>query len=348
MFEKFFQKFEKKAVRAISGQRFLSIQLDITNNCNLNCTHCYHANHSNEGSLVLNDWIEILNEYQNLLNLLSLKPSVIISGGEPLTCNFLFDLIFEIRNRWPLVTIIVLTNGTLLDEKIVEFFKNNEVSIQVSIEASSAISHDRIRGNGSFYKTVNGVNLAVKEGLIVYILTILSTRTSKEIKPLFDLAKNLKVTALNFTRLIPQEKTNILAQSSEDRVLSGIQLRDAYKQILSSSNETGVMTNTDKPLYVLIDKSLGKNSLFGFQGLVVNYQGNLKVSSRSDFILGNVKKKGLKNLFLKNSIMKKLRRGKIEICGQCEYYKRCGGDRNMSYFHHGDFFKVDPGCWLVK
>lgn len=343
-------KLKKHATLSIGDQKFLSIQLDITNSCNLSCIHCYHSNNSNIGSLSLSleDWIDILDEYQVLLNTLSLKPSIIISGGEPLTCHFLFDLIKEIRHRWPLATLIILTNGTLLNTNSIKIFKEYDVSIQVSLEASNSSEHDRIRGKGTFEKSINNIKWAVEEGLIVYILAVLSSRTSNEIGPLFKLAKELGVIALNFTRLIPQGKAQELVRSTEDKVLTGLQLRDAYKNILNYSRNTGVATSTNKPLYVLIDSSLGENNLFGFQGLVVDYLGNLKVSSRSNYILGSIREKGLKYLFLKSPVMKKLRRGEIEICGKCIHYNKCGGDRNISYSNHGDFFQVDPECWFMN
>ena len=297
------KKLKRKAVLSIGGQKFLSIQLDITNNCNLNCVHCYHLNNSNDGSLDLGNWIEILDEYQKLLDLLGLKPSIAISGGEPLTCTFLFDLIREIRQRWPLAMIVVLTNGTLLNLEIIQAFKYNDVSIQVSLDGADSSSHDKVRGNGTFEKSTDNIRLAVKEGLMVYILTVLSKRTSKDIELLFDLAKELNVVALNFTRLVPQGKAYELIKSTQDKSLRGLQLRDAYKKILECSKQTKIATNTNKPLYVLIDKSLGDNNLFGFQGLVVDYLGNLKVSSRSDYVLGSIKKSGLENLFLKSTII---------------------------------------------
>lgn len=335
-----------KSIRVIGGQKFLSIQLDIINSCNLKCVHCYHSNFNNKNTLDFAGWINILDQYQELLDLLGLKPSIAISGGEPLLCTFLPELIIEIRNRWPLTMIVILTNGILIDKEKIDFFKENEVSLQVSLDGPNAETHDSVRGKGTFEKSVNNINHAISEGLMVYILTILSKRTQKHIEQFFDLGKQLNVLALNFTRIVPQGNGKQLVNSGLDGMLGGIQLRDAYKRILECSKKTGVVTNTNKPLFVLLDDSLGDNSLFGFQGLVVDNEGNLKVSSRTDFILGNIREKGLVNLFLKHPVMKKLRKGKIEICSGCQYYKKCGGDRNMSYSQYGDFLKVDPGCWI--
>jgi hypothetical protein len=55
---------------------------------------------------------------------------------------------------------------------------------------------------------------------------------------------------------------------------------------------------------------------------------------------------GLEKCFLDNPIMKKLRRGEIEGCGHCPDFKKCRGDRNLSFASFGHFFGPDDGCWV--
>jgi len=79
---------------------------------------------------------------------------------------------------------------------------------------------------------------------------------------------------------------------------------------------------------------------------VIDYKGNLKISSRSDSVIGNVLADGLENLFFKNGVLRSLRQANIEKCGPCEHYRRCGGSRNASFAATGSFLKADPGCWI--
>ena len=72
------------------------------------------------------------------------------------------------------------------------------------------------------------------------------------------------------------------------------------------------------------------------------------VTSRTDFKLGNILEDGLEELFLNHHIMKNLRNGNIEVCGNCRFYKKCGGDRNASFVAYGSFLKKDPGCWFTN
>jgi len=239
----------------------------------------------------------------------------------------------------------LLTNGTLLNKTNIDFLKNNDIEIQVSLDGANAETHDLKRGQGTFNKSIEGIRFALENNINVHLLTILSKKSSFWIRDIFEVASCLGVNSLNFTRLIPSGNGKKMVLSEIDQPLIGNDLRDAYISILNNSKKYKIKTNTDKPLFCLIDKSLGGHSKFGFQGLVVDYKGNLKVSSRTDFILGNILNEGLENLFLKHPILIKLRREKINSCGKCEYYSQCGGDRNFSYATNGNFFEFDQGCW---
>lgn len=335
-----------KIMDSIGSQKFLGIQIDITNLCNLRCQHCYHSHHKNKGALSLNQWIQVLDQYEGLLKKLWLKPNIVICGGEPLISNYLRPLIIEINNRWEGVGISILTNGTRFDESILCFLKNFNVDFQVSIDGPSPESHDKIRGKGNFVKSMEGIRMAKEHGFGISLLSVLSRGTATMIPGYFKLAQSLKVRSMSFTRLIPQGYGKNWVDSGQDDVLLGTDLKSAMETILENSKKYQVKTNTDKPLYHLIDSRLGANGKFGFQGLVVDYKGNLKVSSRANYILGHVLTDGIENLFLNHPVMVALRRKQIDGCGSCQFYSRCGGDRNFSYATNRNFLSKDIGCWL--
>ena len=164
----------------------------------------------------------------------------------------------------------------------------------------------------------------------------------------FEMARQLEVQSMDFTRFIPKGTGKTLFESEADAPLAPLDLRDALTEIVALARKTGVETGTDHPLYHLIDPELGNHGLFGFQGLVIDYKGNFKVSSRVNYNLGNVLSDGLEALFLDHPLMRSLRKGKIAGCGKCEFYFKCGGDRNAAYAATGNFLSVDPGCWIFS
>lgn len=335
----------RKLIELIGGPEYLTIQIDITNACNLNCTHCYHKDHKNQGAASFQDWCEIIDQYENLLRKLNTKASFVICGGEPLLSKTFKPIIERIRSKWAKAPISVLTNGTLLSEKNIIFLKENSIDLQVSLDGPNAELHDKKRGKGNFDKSIEGVKRALDSNLKVHFLGILSKQTAPWIPDFFEMAKELKVYSMNFTRFIPVGQGEKLINSGSDEPLKGHDLRDAYVSILKNSRLSGVHTNTNKPLFCLIDDSLGASAKFGFQGIVVDYRGNLKVSSRTNHILGNVINEGLENLFLRHPLMKQFRKGEIQGCSKCEHLSKCGGDRNVSFADTGSYLGFDHGCW---
>ena len=335
-----------RVVKLISSQEYLTLQIDITNLCNLRCAHCYHPHHNNTGAIDLDQWFDVLDQYESLLNKLYLKPSIVICGGEPLVSDKFSPIVSYIKNKWNSVSISVLTNGTRINEKNISFIKDNDIDIQISLDGHNEFSHDLVRGKGSFRKTLEGISLALDSDISVNLLSILSRRTARNIDGFFNLASSLGVYSINFTRLIPEGHGQKLVDSNSDASLYGHDLKEAMENIIASSKKYKVTTNTNKPLYCLIDESLGSNNMFGFQGLVIDYKGNLKVSSRTNVKLGNVLEEGLENIFFNNPTLKKLRNGKKNECHGCAYYNKCGGDRNMSFASTGSYLEKDPGCWV--
>lgn len=336
----------KKAISFIGGQKYLTVQFDITNACNLSCLHCYHKDHLNKGALKFEDWIQVLNQYESLINKLYLNPSIIICGGEPLTSPMLFPLIDEIKKRWADPKLFILTNGTRVTKEFVNKIKDLNISIQVSLDGPNATAHDKIRGVGNFQKAINSIQLLREAKVSTVLLSILSLNTSTQVEDYFKLAKGLNVNAMNFTRLIPSGFGANYVSSGKDTTLLGLDLKKALESIIFYSNSYGVPTNTDQPLYSLVDPKLGASGKFGFQGLVIDYKGNLKVSSRVNFVLGHVLKEGLENLFFQHPILKQLRDKNSSECGSCEHYLRCGGNRNLSFIKDQSFLTKDPGCWI--
>ena len=333
--------------RYINAQRELSIQIDITNACNLRCKHCYHSHHDNEGALTFEGWMGVLDRYEDLLTKLRLKPRIFICGGEPLLSPSLRPLIENLNSRFPRVPISILTNGTLVRVDLAHYLATFNLNVQVSLDGPDAERHDAVRGKGSFQRAIKGIRTLKEAGISVRSLAVLSAKTAPWVDEFFALAASENLHSMNFTRFIPQGNGAALAASGADRMLNPDELRKAYQDIACRSTLHGVNTVKSSPLYHLIEGEEGGHAKFGHQGLVVDYKGRLKVSSRSDYILGDVLKDGLEDLFLNHPVMKSLRNGEIDTCGTCPFYARCGGDRNVAYAVHGSFFAPDPQCWIL-
>ena len=326
----------------------LSIQLDINNSCNLACEHCYHSDHKNNFALQYNDWLNVIDKYEKLLNVLVMKPNIIICGGEPLLFKELDKLLIHLRRKFHECDITILSNGTLLEEDRAKLFKSLNIELQMSVDGPDSARHDSIRGINSFNRTLNGCEILIKHDVRFFHLAVLSKRTADWIEDFFALPKLTGAQSMNFTRLISQGFAQNLIGSGRDRALSNLELKAAYLKIYECSKKHNISTSTKGPLWCLIDESLGSYCNIGINGFVISYKGDVKLSSRIDYSIGNVLKDDLTDLFLHNNVMNELRVGKIDVCGSCKYFDKCRGDRNASFVTHGHFLGSDPGCWLVN
>lgn len=156
--------------------------LHITERCNLRCRHCY-AGEAGDHSLPV--W-QVLSAAEELEALQGLR--LMLSGGEPL----LHPDFWEINDCLDQLDlrVILMTNGTLVDETIARRLKVQEV--QVSLDGM-ADSHDLIRGRGSYDKTLGSVKLLKAAGLDVSIATMVHAGNLGEFGELAALVGELGV-----------------------------------------------------------------------------------------------------------------------------------------------------------
>jgi MoaA/NifB/PqqE/SkfB family radical SAM enzyme len=125
--------------RIIFGVKYFA-EVDVTDNCNLRCKHCYHfygKDHFEAQELPIHDWEKRFDElYKSGIR------HILLVGGEPALRTDVLTLADKI---FPFVYLI--TNGTI---KIPEKFKHR---LFVSIDGSQK-TNDSIRGKGAFSRVM--------------------------------------------------------------------------------------------------------------------------------------------------------------------------------------------------
>ncbi len=131
-----------------------SVDIEITNGCNLRCAYCSHFTSAGDvgRDLPLNEWRRFFAELKRCAVM-----NVTLSGGEPFYRQDLKEIIASIvENR---MRFSVLSNGTLIDPEMASFLAaaGRCDSVQVSIDGAIDITHDAFRGEGNFVKAINGI-----------------------------------------------------------------------------------------------------------------------------------------------------------------------------------------------
>ncbi|MEW6171353.1 MAG: peptide-modifying radical SAM enzyme CbpB [Candidatus Omnitrophota bacterium] len=162
-----YRKKEKFFIDEINSLRFglrpSAVYFNPTDRCNLNCAYCYiperlRKNGKHMSFQRLSRALEILKIYFKSTLPKGQKAQIIFHGAEPLLNKkailqaidkFVDDFHFGIQ-----------TNGTLLDNKTIDYFMSRQISIGLSLDGHIAEVADRVRrtwgGRGSF-QNVAGV-----------------------------------------------------------------------------------------------------------------------------------------------------------------------------------------------
>lgn len=155
------------------------ITLHISNDCNLRCKYCYASggNYMQERTL-MNE--KTARDFVNfcILNFDQVK-QIVFFGGEPMlnvkimkvVCN-LFKQNFVEGKILYIPKFGIITNGTIINSDIIEFFKENITDITVSIDGPKDVNDaNRVysNGNGS-YKAIKRFITTVKEETTIPII----------------------------------------------------------------------------------------------------------------------------------------------------------------------------------
>ncbi len=119
----------------------------VTERCNLACRHCY-LGPARPRDLAVDDFSAIVRDFEEIGGL-----RLLITGGEPLM-HPAFSSLMEVLDA-PMVRVILLSNGTLLDEPTIASLPVDEV--QISIDGFES-SHERLRGRGAYSKAIEAAH----------------------------------------------------------------------------------------------------------------------------------------------------------------------------------------------
>src|SRR4030067_1933095 len=161
-----------------------SVDIDITNQCNLRCKYCYHFTGPGDvdKDLTTGEWLSFIEELGRCAVL-----DVCLAGGEPFFRDDLKDIIDGIvLNK---MRFKILSNGTLITDEIASHIASTRRcdSIQVSIDGGSPETHDLSRGKGNFNKAIKGIEILRKYSLPVTVRVTISRYNVRDLEKIAKL-----------------------------------------------------------------------------------------------------------------------------------------------------------------
>ena len=353
-----------------------------TMRCNLKCAICYSGAHK---PIVQERMKEELTfeEYKMVVDkLYGMGVRIFdISGGEPLLCEFIYDLIRYIKSYRD-TQIYLVSNGTLIEKelsKIAEVITMID-RFQISIDSSNKEIHDEMRGvKGTFERAVKGIQLLQSlnyDG--IGINSVITSRNESTVIELLNFAKKMNLSRVQLLRFIDvvekqqnvnhnvekddymkiyyivsewvkkYKNTKLQKNLSIELVLPGCLWRESLK-----IPKTRVVTSNNISLYVQYDPFHGcpafKNSIvITAYGDITGCTGLVNIK---DFHCGNIKEEsvqGMEEKFSKKILFIKEREEYLktkEPCSKCKEYNSCkGGCIAATYNYYGNTGYADPTC----
>lgn len=176
----------------------LVVWLGITNNCNLQCRYCYieksNINMENKTvDIIVGQLQEIIEErgYEELV--------VKFTGGEPLINESVLKYAVDVLNERILIKkhFEILTNGTLINSKLIAYFKEKNVTISVSLDGKDEESNSNrkdVCGNDYFNKVFDSVIALMENGVVPNIMLTINSSNLRNLPDItsFFIDNNLK------------------------------------------------------------------------------------------------------------------------------------------------------------
>jgi len=327
--------------------RSLLLQWHITDRCNLRCKHCYQETYSGD-ELSFKELLYILEQYKDFLHQSrpEIRGHITVTGGDPfIRPDFpaLMDIFASHRKQF---SFAILSNGTLIDPEMAHKLKTLNVSfVQVSIEGTEE-THDVIRGQGNYEKTVSAINCLVNAGIRTLISFTAHRGNFREFADAADIGIQSGVSRVWADRLIPQGKNSL-------QILTPDEIREFFTIMNKARAEATHVGHTEiamnRALQFLIAGGRPYHCTAGDTLITIMPDGDLYPCRRMPIPAGNVLKTPLKQLYDCDLFQELRNQERIsQGCEGCFYAGVCrGGLRCLSYSVTGSPFKADPGCWYA-
>jgi MoaA/NifB/PqqE/SkfB family radical SAM enzyme len=197
---------------------------NITNQCNLSCSHCY----INAGPKAQRKEELSLNEAKAFIDDLAEMriPLLMLSGGEPLVRKDFWELAAYAKTKG--LKTALSSNGTLITRRVAEKIKEHGIEyVGISLDGSKNETHDAIRNQpGSFDKSVKALKNCVEIGLKCGIRVTVTKENYEEIPDLIDLSIQLNVPRFCLYWLVPSGRGKTLFDSKKLRINEALKILD--------------------------------------------------------------------------------------------------------------------------
>lgn len=348
-------------IREYPNKLVCTIDWTITERCNYNCLHCFHAadNERHREEFTREEAFRFLEEAQACG-----VPAIRLTGGEPTLYPYFREIVTEIRNCGMALKTLI-TNGAQLDEELVGFLKSLHPRAQIMLSFDGIGTHDWLRQHaGSEESVKQAIRVSKAAGFSVKI----NMNVNRKSRPVItDSVKMLTDMGVNEIRLIKTTEAPRWQLNAEENSLSPEEYYDFSLDFAVWYRGSGLtlpvtiwqslyLRGKDKVYHILPIKSAACDyredayiCIAMLKKLSVQANGDLipcapmaGFFTSRDIHVGNVKRESLQTLLSEGPLFKmvtqtaKDKRLANPKCATCKHFRNCQGGCPALSINYGD------------
>ena len=346
---------------------FRNIDWTITERCNYNCLHCFHAadNERHRAAFSKEEAFRMIAEAAQCG-----VTGIRLTGGEP-TLHPHFREVVEEIGKQGLFLKTLITNGALLDDELIDFVKKLHPNVQIMLSFDGIGTHDWLRQHKGSEEQVKKTIMACKNaGLNVKINMNVNRRNRAVV---FDSVKMLSDLGVNEVRLIKTTEAPRWQLNAADDSLTICEYYDLSAEFAEKYKHSGLRLpvtiwqslylNGEKELFNVLPVKASACRYDEDAPICKAMTNKISVQANGDIIpcaplaglytllgieMGNVKRDGLQKLLtegpLTDHVMQTVREKRTfsQKCAGCRFFKNCqGGCPALSMLFGGNLLSAD-------
>lgn len=324
--------------------------VEITSRCNLRCLHCYNESGELKNEIDFKTFKKLVDEFPT-------KPTITISGGEPLTHPQIWEMLEYCKDK---VTIdsVMITNGTLITKEIARKITESGIGIQISLNGINAEQHDSICGKGNYERTLNGLHnlLEVGNKKIIVRGMISKLNVADAEKFILKWGEETGNVAVSFLATMGRgksiEKKIDLDIFQKNEILVKLNNSKLIEELKSKGRSVGIPKEAFSFVCPFIIKSDEKTDF----APRIDSSGNIFLCQNFDgreYALGNVYKETLHEMLTSKRLEEFINFFLLslnfkESCTKCVFKSNCGKGCIANAASRGSAQKDDGSCALRK
>lgn len=339
--------------------------IKLTTNCNLKCKYCYMGECSHYLQMDENFFLQVLDQIKSLTP----KFTIYLHGGEP--CLRL-DLIESLRvwleknKLCDNVKIMLQTNGTILNKKIINLIKEMKINIGISIDGIHPKTNNfRVFSNNTttVNLVLNNIDKLLSENIKVGVFSVLTSFNAPYMLEAIQYFSEKGIRSFVINPLVlwgNAEKSKAIMATQE-------QMYNLYKNLIDWVSKYNILNYdnpvTERNLHWWAQGMKGYKGYMcncspcgaGIQTIAISPVGDIYICDQyygdNRFLIGNLTKSTLHSIIdsAQPTIHSLRNIFNINTCRKCEWrYVCCGGCSASSYYYSGNMNSVAPYCDAYK